>query len=417
MTKSTFHRPPSGARDLLPLDVAQKQWVEKHLRQTFRQWGYRRIITPTLERLDTLVAGGAVDPDTVLQLRDSEGTTLGLRPELTASIARAAATRMAGAALPLRLYYNTNVFRNTRHEKEFFQAGVELIGAPGWLADAEVILLLADCLRALNLDNWTLILGEVSLTQSLLGAISPSAQPLVQRAILELDRVGLETAEIPERDRQAALQVLDLRGQPQQVFAQLQGMSLPSQQRRRVRDLERLCGVLTQQEVPLVLDLSLLEGYRYYTGMMFEAVSGTEQLGLGGRYDSLFGLYSPAGEQQAGIGFSLTLEALQRVLQSTGQLPDGLTAPQTLLVPLDAAAVPAVLRLAAEWRSQSPEHSIEIELLGEFATARGNRTPEEIAAYARTCGIAEITWVQADGSHHSTTTHLSAVTRLQEALS
>ena len=123
MAKSTFHRPAAGARDLLPLDVVQKQWVERHLRRVFERWGYRRIITPTLERLDTLTAGGAVQPGSVLQVRDSEGTMLGLRPEMTASIARAAATRMAGTALPLRLYYNANVFRNTRHDNEFFQAG------------------------------------------------------------------------------------------------------------------------------------------------------------------------------------------------------------------------------------------------------------------------------------------------------
>jgi ATP phosphoribosyltransferase regulatory subunit len=90
------HQPPSGARDLLPLDVAQKIAIERRLQQVFHRWGYHRIITSTLERLETLMAGGAIDRSTLIQLQDAEDGELGLRPELTASIARAAAMRMSG---------------------------------------------------------------------------------------------------------------------------------------------------------------------------------------------------------------------------------------------------------------------------------------------------------------------------------
>ena len=408
MAKSTFHRPAAGARDLLPLDVVQKQWVERHLRTVFEQWGYRRIITPTLERLNTLTAGGAVQPGAVLQVRDSEGTMLGLRPEMTASIARAAATRMAGTALPLRLYYNANVFRNAKHDKEFFQAGVELIGAPGWLADAEIMLLLAECLHALDLHDWSLIVGEVGLTQSLLSTISPSAKTLVHDAIANLDRVSLETAEMPESDRQAALQVLDLRGEPQEVFRKLKGLTLPSGDRQRVKDLEQLCDALTTQAVPVVLDLSLLEGFGYYTSTVFQAVCGSEQLGLGGRYDSLFSLYSPDGEDQAGIGFSLTLESLQRVLQSSHRLPQSSRRTHTLLVPTEVEAVPHLLKLAAELRSQHPGRGIEIELLGSVSAGGVARSEEAIAEYARSCDIEQIAWVQADGTFHTTSARMAS---------
>jgi len=89
------YQPPAGARDLLPLDVVQKDWIEDRLQQVFHQWGYHRIITSTLERLDTLMAGGAIQQSTVIQLQNAE-EELGLRPELTASIARTAVTRMAG---------------------------------------------------------------------------------------------------------------------------------------------------------------------------------------------------------------------------------------------------------------------------------------------------------------------------------
>lgn len=97
------YQPPAGARDLLPLDVAQKRWIEERLQQVFHRYGYHQIITSTLERLDMLMAGGAINRSTVIQLQGADEEELGLRPELTASIARAAVTRMAGVTYPSTL--------------------------------------------------------------------------------------------------------------------------------------------------------------------------------------------------------------------------------------------------------------------------------------------------------------------------
>jgi ATP phosphoribosyltransferase regulatory subunit len=172
------HQSPAGARDLLPLEVAQKRWIADRLQHVFHAFGYHRIITSTLEWLDTLMAGGAIERSTVIQLQDAQEGTLGLRPELTASIARAMATRLAGSngeatlSLPQRLYYNANVFRRPTvghhgRQLEFFQSGIELLGAVGLLADAESLLLLSACLNQLGLQQWHLILGEADLTRSL----------------------------------------------------------------------------------------------------------------------------------------------------------------------------------------------------------------------------------------------------------
>ncbi|MFQ3629114.1 MAG: ATP phosphoribosyltransferase regulatory subunit, partial [Cyanobacteriota bacterium] len=159
------YQPPTGARDLFPLDVAQKRWIEERVQQVFHRWGYHRIITSTLERIDTLMAGGAVQRSTVISVQNRDEEELGLRPELTASIARAAATRLSDMTYPQRLYYNANVFRRSPRsglgsQHEFYQAGVELLGADGSAADAEVLLLLSDCIANLGLTDWHLILGE-----------------------------------------------------------------------------------------------------------------------------------------------------------------------------------------------------------------------------------------------------------------
>jgi len=383
-------RPPSGARDLLPREVQRRERLEAQLTQVFRRYGYQRIITPTLERLETLLAGGSIRAEAVLQLRDGEGTMLGLRPEFTASIVRAAATRLAGGPLPLRLYYHGSVFRNSRREEgsdssqEFFQSGVELIGAGGWLADGEILLLLADCVRAVGVRDWTLLLGDVGLTDSLLSPVAPTAQAAVRRAIAQLDYVYLESAPLPEAARQIGLQILGLRGQPEQVLSELAQLPVPLE---RLRDLRQLCQILEAQQVRVVLDLSLLQTLAYYTGIVFQAVVEGEIIALGGRYDRLYALYSPQQVEQPGIGFTLLPDTLLRLL------PSDPTAEamgcKRLVVPLVPAGIPAALALAARWRESE---AVELELL--------DRPPEEIEAYARQCRIPEIAWVQADGSYH-----------------
>jgi len=94
---------------------------------------------------------------------------------------------MAGVTYPQRLYYNANVFRRTEsshnRQQEFYQAGVELLGTQGWLADAEVLLLLADCLNQLSLSRVSLILGEAGITRSLLSPFHLQSETAVRSAI------------------------------------------------------------------------------------------------------------------------------------------------------------------------------------------------------------------------------------------
>ncbi|HEY9639397.1 MAG TPA: ATP phosphoribosyltransferase regulatory subunit, partial [Coleofasciculaceae cyanobacterium] len=213
------YQPPVGARDLFPLDVAQKRWIEQRLQRVFHSWGYHRIITSTLERLDTLMAGGAVEQSTVIQVQDMDGEALGLRPELTASIARAAVARMTEITHPQRLYYNANVFRRGdrgihNRQQEFYQAGVELLGSGGVAADAEILLVLADCLNRLQLNGCYLVLGDAGLTRSLLSSFPEPIRKRVREAIATLDRITLETLPLSPDLQARALLLMDLRGQP-----------------------------------------------------------------------------------------------------------------------------------------------------------------------------------------------------------
>jgi len=395
------YQPASGARDLLPLDVEKKRWIEERLQQVFHRWGYHRIITSTLERMDTLMAGEAIQRQMVIQLQQNgEDDELGLRPELTASIARTVVTRMAGVTYPQRLYYNANVFRRTwesRHnrQQEFYQAGVELLGAGGLLANAEVLLLVADCLAALGLREWHLILGEAGITRSLLSAFPVNLQDKVRSAIAHLDRITIDTLPLSEKLRDRARIMMDLRGSSADVLQKVSNLDLDEEQRQAINNLKSLVKLLeSEKKFPLILDLSLIQTIDYYTGIVFEVVNNTESqtrvLGRGGRYDQLLGLYHPQGENIPGIGFGLNIEDLYQVLLSTQQLPQVTPASNWLVAPETPSANAFAFAYAQKLRDSTDLVRVEIDL--------GGRDADAIRQYARDRSIAQIAWIKADGS-------------------
>ncbi|NEQ31079.1 MAG: ATP phosphoribosyltransferase regulatory subunit [Leptolyngbya sp. SIO4C5] len=403
------YQTPSGARDLLPLDVIQKLSIEHQLDQVFQRWGYHRIITSTVEHLSTLIAGGAIEQSTVIELQSPQSEPLGLRPELTASIARAAVTRMADMTHPQRLYYNANVFRHADKgshggQQEYYQAGVELLGSGGSLADAEILLLLADCLSSLNLHSWHVVLGDAGLTQSMLLPFPNQVRQQVRQAIAQLDRVALEALPLSTELRQRALLLLDLRGRPEDVLQSVSQLELTAEQHQIVMALKSLIAILQETAqtpegksvtIPsLVLDLSLLKPFDYYTGVVFEVVGDTELgrqvIGQGGRYDNLLGVFHPDQQSYPGIGFSLNIEALQQVLAARHQLPQELPAADWLVVPAAPQAAAAAFAHAQKIRAATNLVRVEVHLAEPTA-------PAAIRQLARSRQISRIAWIPVSG--------------------
>jgi ATP phosphoribosyltransferase regulatory subunit len=397
-----IYQPPAGARDLLPLEVAQKSWINDRLQQVFQKWGYQRIVTSTLEWLDTLTAGGAIEPSTVIQLRHNSAKTLGLRPEITASIARAAVTRMAENTYPQRLCYRANVFRNPPQnyhgrQLEFYQAGVELLFAGGVLADAEILLLLIHCLEDLGIPDWHILLGEAGLTRSLLAIFPQSIRQQVRYCIAHLDYITLENLSLEPQLKERALYLFNLRGNAEEVLEQISYLDLDPSAREIVNNLKSLIELLRRsfsKPLPLILDLSLIETFDYYTGIVFEVVSYQEDrsqlLGKGGRYDQLLGLYHPQGITSPGIGFALNIEDLHSCLLLTDRLPQQTPKSDWLVIPKTPEAESAAFVYAQKLRNSEHLVRVEIDL--------GGRSPTEIKEYARACRIERLAWIQANGT-------------------
>ncbi|TYQ24909.1 ATP phosphoribosyltransferase regulatory subunit [Pseudanabaena sp. UWO311] len=395
------HQLPTGAKDLLPLDVAQKRWIESRIQQVFQSWGYQRIITPTVEHLRSLTAGGAVNPESVIQLHSNSIEILGLRPEFTASIARAYAARLGEnvATCPQRLYYNANVFRRRANNtsEESFQAGVELLGASGLLADGEILMLLAESLDRVELQDWQIILGDARLTGALLDLLPEQYRAKVRQCLASLDRIALTEMDLPADVKGYALELIDLRGKPKDVLSRLANSAWTSGLTGEINYLKSLIDLWDSTGITsgdrLILDLSLMQTFDYYTGIVFEVACNNYVVAQGGRYDHLLSVYHPQNVSYPSIGFCLNLEDLQQALQS--RLPQTLGTSNCLVVSKAADAMQAAFAHAALLRQDPDVEAIELEL--EF------RGEDAVREHARSRGIPKIVWVSSDGAISSET--------------
>src|SRR6266481_2710980 len=165
---------PKGVKLYLPEEAAQKRMVEERLLGVFRRWGYREVVTPAYEYFDVIAQGTDHDlQERMFKMVDREsGRLLALRADITPQIARIVATRMRDEPKPLRLAYVSNVFRydepHVGRYREFYQAGVELIGLPNPEGDAEMIAMTVEGLRALGLERFQIDVGQADFFRGIL---------------------------------------------------------------------------------------------------------------------------------------------------------------------------------------------------------------------------------------------------------
>jgi ATP phosphoribosyltransferase regulatory subunit len=300
--------------------------VEERVRQVFTGFGYREVRTPVFEREAVLAQGAAPGQQaSVFRFFSPEGEVLALRSDLTTPIARLVTQRLAGELRPLRLFYLADVFRWAEpgggRQRQFGQAGVELVGAGGPPADAEVVLLACRALEAAGVGDFRLDLGQVAFFTGLLAesGLGGPAQEAVHEAFLAKDWVGLEATlrrVCPEEGRRAIMTLTELRG-GREVLERARE-HLRARRGEAARALEDLAAVWDLLDGfglgnRLAIDLGLVKDLAYYTGLVLEGY--VPRLGYtlctGGRYD---GLYAQFGAAEPATGFALGLERVAEAL-------------------------------------------------------------------------------------------------------
>ena len=387
-------QPAAGARDLNPREVDGNRWLCDQLAEVYRLWGYAEVSPPLVERLETLEAGGGINDRELVRLAADE--PLGLRPEMTASIARAACTRLASRPRPLRLWSSGTVFRSAPSDsgqprlEERLQSGVELLAAADQsvsAADVELLGLLLACLRRLGIgaaQQPTLLLGHHAVLTALLDQVPASQRLATRQALISYDPLALASLELPAHQRQALQQLMRLRGEPEKVLYQLEQQLGPSPLLDQLADtLKVMAPLAAAQGVRLQLDPSFQPHFDLYDGLVLKLVcQGPEApvaIASGGRYDALVTRFGGAA---AGLGFGFDVEAIRELLGTEATAPQ--RAATTLVAYGDAT------RLADALAAQEELHAegVRAELLHQ-----GCASEAEAQAIAAERGCASVRWL------------------------
>lgn len=323
---------PKGVRVYLPPQAALKRELETKVLSVFYRWGFQELVTPTFEYYDVLALGtGEEFRDRTFKLTDqATGRVLVLRPDMTPQIARVAATVLKEYPKPLRFCYNGNVFRSVepqvgRHQ-EFYQAGVELIGLDLPEADVEMIAIAVESLMDVGLADFKIAVSQVEFVRGLLQELRlpQEREKQVQLALHKKDSSALdvlmETFRLPSDGREMLLALPNLFG-GEEVFGQASRLVNNHRSERALANLRTVYDMLKVYglESFILLDLSEIRGFDYYTGIVFEGFTsnmGSEICG-GGRYDHLIGRF---GEECPSTGFAIDIEKLQVALERQGAL-------------------------------------------------------------------------------------------------
>ncbi len=316
---------PEGVRDIYNTECRKKLRTQEKLHDVLHAYGYQDIQTPTFEYFDVFRKEiGTISSRELYKFFDRDGNTLALRPDITPSIARAAATLFETEEYPVRLCYMGNTFINHSSYqgrlKENTQMGAELIGMDSIEADAEMLAMVVDGLKKVGLKEFQVNIGHVDFIQSLMDAtgLEEEQKSEIHDLIINRNYFGVEEI-LDNQDAadniKAAFQVLSELMGGVEILDQAMEIAPNNSAKLAVSYLQQLYQLLTLYGVEdhITFDLSMSGSYGYYTGVVFRAYTyGTgDAIVRGGRYDNLLGKF---GENTPSIGFAIIIDELMSAL-------------------------------------------------------------------------------------------------------
>ena len=382
---------PEGTKDYLALESRAIRCAEKRLSALYKSKGYQKVMTPTIEFFDVFNReSSGYSPENLYSLTDSYGRLLVLRPDSTLPIARLASTRLQNAVLPLRIYYNQNVFLRqknlTGRSDESTQSGIELMGVGGIRADLEVIATAVEAIECCTSADFKLEIGHAGFFKDLCNNLNVDDETI--SAIYDcvesrnfvslnkiLDKIGENSVTDCIRNLPRYFGGLDIIEKAKQI-----GIGNES--------LEYLKELYVQLEKmglsdKIIIDLSLVNRTNYYTGIIFKGYLDGSGISVvsGGRYDLLAGEF---GKDMPSTGFGIETGALASVMMTRNEVEEELM-PQ-IIVWGDENYVTNALEYSKTLRSKE----IFCEM-SNFSSA------EETVEYAKQKGIKTVCIIDKNG--------------------
>ena len=379
-------------RDLLPEEVAVRDWALAQILAVYRRHGFVRIETPAVESLRLLLrSDGGENEKLIYKIlkrgeklatadRPEDMADLGLRFDLTVPLVRYYAHNHARLPQPLKAIQIGPVWRAERPQqgryRQFTQCDIDVLGVASEVAEIELILATTEALAALGLKDLTVRLNDRRLLSAIVAhcGFDPARAGSVFIALDKLDKIGRDAVATELREAghpaEAAGRLLELLGAvatPAALRALLGGGVDESVW----RSLERILETVTTQAAGrfrLVFDATLVRGMGYYTGPIFEIQHGdaTSSIAGGGRYDRMVGKF--IGRDVPATGFSIGFERVIGILMERGAVPESEGA-RVALVFDDTMELGPVLSLARDLREQGRQVVLE---------ARGKRLGKQL---------------------------------------
>lgn len=333
---------PRGFRDVLPTEAAWRRKISDAICGSFALWGYVPIETPAVElaevldqttSLDGTTAQFTTSSESTFRFFDSDSNLVVLRPDVTIPVARLTATRLRDEKGPFRFYYAQSVFTEREstygQERQFTQLGIELIGAAGYVADAEVLSACMEALASVGVRDFTVAIGTVGVLMALVRSASDDGEwrDRILRAFHKSDIVSvdeLSRAEVVKPAYGNAISKLARIRGGKEAFAACRELCEPLSCVDGLDELERTYDLVVAniESGSLIVDFSIISSFDYYTGIVFKAYAPEvpASLASGGRYDTTLVAF---GRNEPAAGFAIGLErALAAVKAQGGTPPD-----------------------------------------------------------------------------------------------
>lgn len=347
-------------------------------RSVVKSYGYEEYGVPLLEPIEVYAAksGQELVGEQTYRFTDRGDREVVIRPELTPSVSRLVAAKRQEMAYPARLFNIANFMRYERpqrgREREFWQLNVDTFGDEGFLADAEIIAMGHDIMKRFGASNdmYTIKLNDRRVIDAMMREYL-LLDPIQSQMMIKLfDRKAKITN---EAFRDQAIEIFGTQAAPEglgKIAKLLTAKSIDELPQEistieSVRGLKRILENLTSQGVSNVsFDITLMRGFDYYTGVVFEffdnAPENNRAMFGGGRYDGLVGLFG--AEPLSAVGMAPGLSATELFLNSHSLLPEFSSTTELYIVVLDGEFMNGANKLANRLREEGV--NVELDLTG-----------------------------------------------------
>ena len=370
-----------GFRDFYPEQLATRNYIMSVWRDVARRYGFVEYDGPPLEPLElyTRKSGDEIVGQ-LYSFTDKGDREVALRPEMTPTLARMVAAKANAMRKPIRWFSVPQLFRYERQQKgrlrEHFQLNVDIIGEASVAADAELLAVAIDVMRAVGLSSQD-VRARVSDRRLLTAALSSvgvrkNELPAVFAAI---DKAGRESRDVTLGKVEKAVSGTEARRGVERLLEN--STNLDSLARDFARSPEVVEEVTRMREYMAFLDalgvgdwvdfdLSTVRGLAYYTGKVFELFDAKGEFRAicgGGRYDDL--LSTIGGVDLPALGFGMGDVVLTEILRARNLLPTPDLATEYWVASDDESMLPDVMRVAGRLRAKarSAEYALKSQTL------------------------------------------------------